>query len=241
MMPRGSAGVNEGALSGDVAAATAIIDVARELARTMPRPRGAPYFWLDTDVPYDVAVLDAFYSRGIFRKYELALELGSGLGGKARWLAARSGCRIVGVEPRRHAAAAAALLNRRARMDDQVTFCAGRLDSLPVRERVFTHVWMVDRGLEGGTARIFPEAYRVLRPGAHFAMQTELSRPRWDAVMRALREAGFVELEICEAPLADPPYASRLARDRLCTSETAALHTPPHALTCVQIFARRPA
>src|SRR5438445_6817933 len=107
------------------AAAVTIIDVTRDLARTVPPPRGAPYFCLDSEVPYDLRVLDAFCSRGIFRKYELALELGSGLGGRARWLAARSGCRIVGIDPRPQTVAAAVLLNRRARMDDQVTFCVG--------------------------------------------------------------------------------------------------------------------
>jgi len=106
----------------DAALVTAIIDVTRELARSVPPPRGAPYFYLDAEVTYDFRVLDALCARGIFRKYEFALDIGSGLGGRARWLAARSGCRIVGVDPRPSAVVAATTLNRRAHMDEHVRF-----------------------------------------------------------------------------------------------------------------------
>lgn len=231
--------------------AATIIDVTRALGRSVPPPRGAPYFGLDSEAAYDLAVLDAFCARGIFRKYEFALDLGSGLGGRARWLAARTGCRVVGVDPSPHAVAAAALLNRRARMDEQVRFQVGRFGSLPLRDRVFTHVWLIDATEDAASTETFSEAFRVLRRGGHFAVQALLlSPPRRAAMLAALRGIGFVDLEACDVRFAELPHACRIARDRLrlavqpATGEAPTwqrLGTRPEVRTGVQIFARRPA
>jgi SAM-dependent methyltransferase len=235
----------------DLTLATMIVEVARDLARTMPPPRGAPYFCLDTDVPYDLRVFDALSARGIFRKYEFALEIGCGLGGRARWLAARSSCRVVGVDARSSAIAAAIMLNRRARMDDQVFFQVGRPDDLPLRERVFTHAWILDADHRFAASRGLAEAFRVLRRGGHFAMQCPVpSSAGRQQLVEELSRVGFVELDVCETPVAETPHACRIAQDRL----RAALQYRPDlvssgrqadailaARACVQIFARRPA
>ncbi|HVO24641.1 MAG TPA: class I SAM-dependent methyltransferase [Candidatus Margulisiibacteriota bacterium] len=223
--------------------AAAIIDVARDLARTVPPPRGAPYFCLDSDAPYDLDVLRIFCERGIFRKYEFALDLGSGLGGRARWLAARSGCRILGVDSRPRVVAAAALLNRRVHMDDQVTFQVGQLECLPLRPRVFTHVWLVDVPDPAQLVAMCSEAYRVLRPGGHFALQCAASSPAVGANwVTALTEVGFVSLEVCAVELAELSPPCRLARDRLAVwSQGAARETTMRPAPAVQIFATRPA
>ena len=231
--------------------AASIVDVARDLSRSVPWPRGAPYFHLDTGVPYDLGVFDALSGRGIFRKYEFALEIGSGMGGRARWLAARTGCRILGVDPCAAVVAAAATLNRRARMDDQVNFLVARPDRLPLRERVFTHVWLLSGDGDAENSAGLREAFRVLRRGGHFAVQA----PILDAASRTqlthvLQSVGFDEIEVCEAVLSEIPHACRIARERLC----GALRSQPELLTrwreadrwpaergCLQIFARRPA
>jgi SAM-dependent methyltransferase len=228
--------------------AEAIVGVARELARTLPPPRGAPYFCLDADAPYDLGVLDAFYGRGIFRKYEFALELGSRLGGRARWLAARSGCRVLGVDPQSAFVAAAGSLNRRACMTEQVAFQVGCLEELPLRSRVFTHVWMID--VAEVTPAILAEAFRVLRPGAHFAVQRPALPPGGRAELpAALRAAGFVELEARDALLADPPQACRVAAERwrrtlpktLAATVEGVLGGAARPRAVLQVFARRPA
>jgi hypothetical protein len=69
--------------------ADAIARVARELARVVPAPRGAPLFGLDMTIA-DPELLDRFSRHGIFRKYQRALALGSGLGGVQRWWAVHS-------------------------------------------------------------------------------------------------------------------------------------------------------
>jgi SAM-dependent methyltransferase len=219
--------------------AATIVDVARDLARSVPPPRGAPYFCLDSAAAYDLNVLGSFCERGIFRKYEFALDLGSGLGGRARWLAARSGCRILGVDSRPLAVAAAALLNRRVHMDEQVTFQVGHLDCLPLRPRVFTHVWLVDFPDPRPSVATCREGFRVLRPGGHFALQCVASSPAVRAAwMTTLTEVGFVDLEVREVELAEPSPPCRLARDRLGARGRATALRPAAA---VQIFATRPA
>ena len=61
-----------------LAFADTVARVARELARTVPAPRGAPLFGLDMTIA-DPELLDPFSRHGIFRKYQRALALGSGL------------------------------------------------------------------------------------------------------------------------------------------------------------------
>ncbi len=229
--------------------AVAIDAVSRELARSLPPPREAPYFWLDAGAAYDLRVLDNFLAHGIFRKYEFALDLGSGLGGRARWLARRSGCRVLGVDARLPVVAAASALNRRAQLDNQVMFQVGACDALPLRERVFTHVWLVDASLQRGAAEVLPEALRVLRRGGHFALQCAPTAEA-EPLGRLLRDIGFVELHRREVTLVDLPHAFQVAAERLLKAlggkavAAAAWReciTPAGAPAGVQIFARRPA
>lgn len=223
--------------------------MTRELARSLPPPREAPYFWLDSGAWYDLRALDAFLAHGIFRKYEFALDLGSGLGGRARWFARRSGCRVLGVDARLPMVAAATALNRRAHMDSQVMFDVGDLGSLPVREGLFTHAWLVDVTLHGGAAQALPEAMRVLRRGGHFALQCKPGEA--EALSRLLADSGFVELKRREVALVELPHAYEVAAERLrkriatpgaevpwreCSAPAAAGNGAR-----VQIFGRRPA
>ena len=231
--------------------AGAIVDVARDLGRSLPHPRGAPYFFLDTGVPYDLRVFDALSGRGIFRKYEFALEIGSSLGGRARWLAARTGCRILGVDPCAPAVAAASMLNRRAHMGDQVNFLVAPAECLPLRDRVFTHVWWLNPCSDVERSDPLSEAFRVLRRGGHFALQAPmLGASRRAQLLHALQRVGFDEVETREAALSESPHAYRIARDRLC-----AVLRPRADLSaqwqegdrwaaepgCLQVFAHRPA
>lgn len=231
----------------ELSLAATIVDVTRELARSLPPPRGAPYFWLDSDAPYDLSALDTFCERGIFRKYEFALDLGGGLGGRARWLAVRRGCRILGVDPRLSVVAAAAMLNRRAHMDAQVTFQVGSLNRLPLRARVFTHVWMVDATDDARSAETLAEGFRVLRPGGHFAMQcvtqSTAGRGEWVEILRSI---GYVNLEVRDTTFGELPTPCRVARDRLLAALPSGLgeamaRKPLDVHAGVQIFATRPA
>jgi SAM-dependent methyltransferase len=245
--------------------AAAIAELTRELRRTTPAPRTAPYFMLDSGLPYDPAVLESLSAPGIFRKYELVLLIHEGLGGTARWLSRRLACRVIGVDAAPQRGRAAGLLNGLTRMNDEVSFAAAQSVRLPFRDRVFTHVWMVEPTTQDYSAGALAEAFRVLRSGAHFALQTSSA----DGQVRARIEsdlvaAGFIDLTWRAAKLLPPDQTTTLARARLQAMigselavrkttrrqalapglrslEVGAVRARPAAdLTCTQIFCRRP-
>src|SRR6059036_1310226 len=76
--------------------AAVIHELVRTHAAAVPTPRGLPYLGLEHASGTGFHLLDALAARGIFRKYEVVLELGAGLGGTSRWLAVRLGCEVVG-------------------------------------------------------------------------------------------------------------------------------------------------
>jgi SAM-dependent methyltransferase len=177
--------------------AAAIAQVARELARTLPRPRGAPCFGLDLlDGPVgDPRDRDAFCHQGIFRKYQCALVLGGGFGGAARWWAAHFGCTAVNVAARPSMAAGGARLNAPGGPAGRVRFVAGALGALPVRAHAFTHAWIlaaVTRREPPGA--ILGEAWRALRPGGFLGVEVAASARDAPAVAPwtdAIAAAGF--------------------------------------------------
>lgn len=132
--------------------------------------------------PQDLAPLDQFHSRGLASTIELAralnlkpdetvLDIGSGLGGPARYLAHTFGCRVTGVDLSPSFVEAATFLAEQAGLSDKVTYrCADAL-SLPYDDESFDvavtqHVAMniADR------ARLYSEARRVLRPNGKLAI-----------------------------------------------------------------------
>lgn len=94
------------------------------------------------------------------------LDLGSGYGGAARYLARTLGCRVValnlsGVENER-----ARRLNRDQGLDDRIEVVDGSFDSLPYGDASFDAMWSQDALLHSGNrAGVVAAAARVLRPG----------------------------------------------------------------------------
>jgi SAM-dependent methyltransferase len=190
----------------------------RELSRSMPPPRGAPFYGVEY-ASGDFAPLDALCSRGIFRKYEHTLHLGAGLGGPARWLATRFGCTVVGVDQSAALAWAASRLTARARLVPQVRFLAAEAAALPLRERLFTHVWG-GAALQGFAEPLagLREAWRVLRPGAHFAIRLRLAAvPGEDLACWSDRvaSAGFVDVSTEQAARPQASQSTQMAWQRL--------------------------
>jgi SAM-dependent methyltransferase len=136
----------------------------------------------DTITLEDLAPVDHFHARGLPATVELAdvlpiasgyhiLDIGCGIGGPARYLAKRFGCRVSGVDITAPFVEAANKLNVLLKMDDQVEVRLGDGQHLPYGDGMFDggyaqHVTMsvADRH------RFFGEAFRVLRPGAFFAI-----------------------------------------------------------------------
>src|SRR5258706_10716238 len=98
-----------------------IIGVAREMAREVPAPRGAPLFGLDMPVA-DPSWLDRFSRHGIFRKYQRAIAFDSGLGGVPRWWAVHFGCSVDAIDPLPVLSRAAQALRTASAVGKRATF-----------------------------------------------------------------------------------------------------------------------
>jgi len=204
-------GVNEAF----VRVANAIVDVAREMADTAPRPRGEPYFMLDVDIAYDLRTFEGVLSHGMFRRYELALDIGCGLGGRARWLASRTGCRVVGVDSIEGLAHAANELSVHAKMSAQVSFATASPESLSFAAGTFTHAWMHELVVDEDLPTRVEQVLRVLRKGGHFMLLGELEDDVTASVLEMLRGQGAIDLEAREARLVEMAVVARRGRQRL--------------------------
>lgn len=175
--------------------------------------------------PEDFAPFDQFHIRGRAATLELAtlaevgegwrvLDLGSGLGGPSRTLAAAFGARVVGIDLTEAYCALAALLTRQLNLGDRNAFVCGDATALPFASGVFDLVWTQHVAMNiGNKPQLYAEVARVLRDGGVFALYDVLegsggplhlpvpwaSRPemshliRGEALRGMLERAGFRE------------------------------------------------
>ncbi len=131
----------------------------------------------------DLAPLDEFHTRGRAATRELAelgaleagtqlLDVGSGLGGPARFLAAERGCDVTGVDLVSEFCQVATELTRLTRLEDRVRFQQANALALPFPDASFDAVWTLQAQMNIADKRCFyREIARVLRPGGRFAFQ----------------------------------------------------------------------
>lgn len=175
-----------------------------------------------------LAPVDHFHARGFTATRDLAdrlpiraadriIDIGCGLGGPARYLAQRFGCSVEGVDITPAFVQAARTLTDRTGLSGRVAVQVGDAAHLPFIDRTFDggysqHVTMnvADR------ARFLGEAFRVLKPGAFFALTEHglgaVGEPHYpvpwsedgrgsyllppEATVAALQTAGFREIDI---------------------------------------------
>ena len=131
--------------------------------------------------PRDLAALDQFHTRGLAATAELAglagitagmsvLDVGSGVGGPARFLAATCGCEVAGIDLSEPFVEAARYLTERTGQGGQVSFqIAGALE-LPFADGRFDAVLLQHVAMNiGDRARLYRKLRRVLKPGGRFA------------------------------------------------------------------------
>lgn len=130
----------------------------------------------------DLAPLDQFHSRGLAATIELAraleidgstrvLDIGSGLGGPSRYLAATYGCKVHGIDLSQSFVDAATFLAERSGLSDRVTYRHGDALSLPFGDATFDVAWTQHVAMNiGDRATLYGETFRVLRPGGRFAI-----------------------------------------------------------------------
>ena len=130
----------------------------------------------------DLAPLDEFHVRGLAATEELAAELqlapgarildvGSGLGGPSRFLAAMYGAHVTGIDISPPFVEAATMLSERTGLADRTTFRVADALALPFEDSSFDHAWTQHVAMNiRDRARLYSEVFRVLKPGGSFAI-----------------------------------------------------------------------
>ena len=131
--------------------------------------------------PQLLATLDQFHTRGLAATVELAklagitadmavLDVGSGVGGPARFLAATYGCRVTGIDLSEPFVAAARYLTERTGQSELVSFETASALDLPFEDGHFDVVLLQHVAMNiADRARLYREIRRVLKSGGKFA------------------------------------------------------------------------
>ena len=132
--------------------------------------------------PEELAPLDQFHSRGIAATADLAqrlnpksdtkiLDLGSGLGGPSRYLAATYGCHVSGVDLSASFVEAATYLAERTGLSGLVDYACGDALSLQHGDGSFDVVWTQHVAMNiADRTGFYGEAHRVLGVGGKLAI-----------------------------------------------------------------------
>jgi SAM-dependent methyltransferase len=137
----------------------------------------------------DLAGIDEFHALGRSATMALAelagieagaevVDVGAGLGGPARFLAARIGARVTAVEPTERFRSACAALTERAGLSDPVRTVDGTATALPVPDASMDVAWMQAVAISvADKAAMASELRRVLRPGGRLAFFDSTTGP----------------------------------------------------------------
>jgi SAM-dependent methyltransferase len=129
----------------------------------------------------ELAPLDQFHIRGMLATAELAsaagvepsthvLDIGCGIGGPARSVAATLGCTVIGVDLSPGFIEAAIYLTARCGLSDRVTFQVGNALHLPFEDAAFDVVFLQHVAMNiADRAALYTEVHRILTPGGRFA------------------------------------------------------------------------
>ncbi|WP_270935828.1 class I SAM-dependent methyltransferase [Falsiroseomonas oryzae] len=130
--------------------------------------------------PDSLAPLDHFHGRGLKATQEMAallaprpgeriLDIGGGIGGPARWVAARFGCHVTCLDLTPEFCRAAEELNAATGLSDDVRVVEGSATELPFADCGFDRAYSENVGMNiADKPRFYAEALRVLRPGGVF-------------------------------------------------------------------------
>jgi len=128
-----------------------------------------------------LAPLDQFHVGGLAATQEMArtmnfpdgatvLDVGSGLGGPARYLAAAHGCQVTGVDLSESFVEVARILTERCGLSERVSFVQGDALDLPFAEESFDAAWTQHVAMNiPDRQALYREIRRVVKPGGSLA------------------------------------------------------------------------
>jgi len=131
--------------------------------------------------PEDTAAVDQFHVGGFEATEKLAqllcpsrgsyvLDVGSGLGGPSRYLAAKYGCRVVGIDITEEYCGIASKLAERMGLQDLVEYRVGDARDLPFSDESFDVVWTQHVSMNiAEKPDLYAGIFRVLKAGGRFA------------------------------------------------------------------------
>ena len=130
----------------------------------------------------DLAPVDEFHLGGLEATQELAnhmelrsglrlLDVGSGIGGPARYFAAEYGCKVTGIDLTEEFVRVAGSLTRRTKLDGLAEFRQGSALQLPFERDTFDRAYMIHVGMNiADKSGIFREVRRVLKLAGLFTI-----------------------------------------------------------------------
>jgi len=134
-----------------------------------------------------LAPYDQFHSRGLEATVEVAelvqaqpgdhlLDIGSGIGGPARWFARHFGCRVTGIDLTAPYCEVARHLTRRLGLEGRVSFEVGSALQMPFGEASFDGAYSMNVSMNiADRDGLYREVHRVLKPGA-WLLLSEIAR-----------------------------------------------------------------
>lgn len=132
--------------------------------------------------PEDLAPFDEFHVRGRAATAELAeraglmagmrvLDIGAGVGGPSRHLAATYGCRVTGIDLSADYCRVATALATRVGLSDRVSYRQGDATRLPFPDAAFDAAWTQHAAMNiADKATLYAEIRRVTKPGGVLAL-----------------------------------------------------------------------
>jgi SAM-dependent methyltransferase len=134
-----------------------------------------------------LAPYDQFHGRGLDATEEVAgilkvaatdhlLDIGSGIGGPARYMARRFGCRVTGIDLTSEFVEVARHLTRLLGLESKVDFELGDALSMPFEDATFDGAYSMNVSMNiSDKGALYYEIRRVLKPGG-WLMLSELAR-----------------------------------------------------------------